>query len=113
MKKLIPILALCLFVFAACEPDPLLSLDKELVEFDADGGSQTVAITANNTWNVLTDEDNTFYTVSPMAGEGNGTLTVTVKPATSQPARSGSVAIICSSRTTSVTKVLRIRQLTR
>lgn len=110
MKKLFPLLALCLFVFAACEPDPVLSLDKEVIEFDAAGGSQTVAVSANNTWNTLSDEDEAFYSISPSAGEGNGYITVTVKPNTTTSNLSGQFAIICSSRSTSVTKTVRVSQ---
>ena len=113
MKKLFPLLALCLFVFAACEPDPVLSLDKEVIEFDAAGGSQTVAVSANNTWNTLSDEDEAFYSISPSAGEGNGYITVTVKPNTTTSNLSGQFAIICSSRSTSVTKTVRVSQTCR
>lgn len=110
MKKIFPLLALSLFVLVACEPDPILSLDRETVEFDAAGGSQTVAVSANNTWNILAEATDSFYSVSPAAGEGNGYITITVKPNTTTSNRSGQVAVICSSRATSVTKVLKISQ---
>jgi uncharacterized protein (TIGR02145 family) len=110
MKKLFPFLALCLFVFAACEPDPVLSLDKDVIEFDAAGGSQTVAVSANNTWNVMVESTDSFYTVSPTSGEGNGYITVTVQPNNTQAGRSGQVAVVCSSRSTSMTKAFKINQ---
>ena len=110
MKKLFILLALCLFVFAACEPDPILSLDKEVVEFDAAGGNLTVAVSANNTWSAQVGGTDSFFTVSPSAGEGNGYITVTVQPNTTQQNRSGQVTVTCSSRSMSMAKILKINQ---
>lgn len=110
MKKLFILLALCLFVFAACEPEPILSLDKEVVEFDAAGGNLTVAVSANNTWNAQVGGTDTFFTVSPSAGEGSGFITVTVQPNTTQQNRSGQITVTCSSRSMSMAKILKINQ---
>jgi len=110
MKKLFSLLALCLFVLVSCEPEPILSLGTESIEFDAAGGTQTVSVTANNTWNVLAESTDSFYTVSPQSGEGNGFITITVQPNTGTANRSGQVAVICSSRSTSMTKALTINQ---
>jgi len=110
MKRFFSFLAVCLFVLASCEPEPLLSLDKETVEFDENGGSQTVAVTANNNWNVLIDDANAFFTVSPASGSENAYITVKVQPNTGSSTRSGQVAVVCTSRDMSVTKVLTVTQ---
>lgn len=109
MKRFLSLVAVCLFVLAACEPEPVLTLDKETVEFGENGGSQTVAITANNTWNVLTDAS-AFFTVSPTNGSESGFITVTAQPNNSSSTRSAQVAIVCTSRDMSVTKVLTVNQ---
>ncbi len=109
MKRVFSFVALCLFVLSACEPEPVLSLDKESIEFDQNGGSQTVAVTANNTWNVVVDNSG-FYSVTPMSGTENGYITIQVDPNASASSRNAQVAVICSSRDMSVTKVVRISQ---
>ena len=107
--NLFSFVALCLFDLSACEPEPVLSLDKESIGFDQNGGSQTVAVTANNTWNVVVDNSG-FYSVTPMSGTENGYITIQVDPNASASSRNAQVAVICSSRDMSVTKVVRISQ---
>ena len=79
MKKLFVILAAGLFLFAACEPAPVLSVSPTEFEVGADGGSQTIAITANSVWYVRDDMrgGNFFCTVTPTEGTGNGFITIT------------------------------------
>lgn len=109
MKRVLSFVALCLFVLSACEPEPYLTLDKETVEFDQNGGSQTIAVTANNTWNVIVDKSG-FYTVTPMSGSENGFITIKVDPNPTGSNRNGQVAVICTSRDMSVTKAINISQ---
>lgn len=110
MKRILSFLAVCLFVLASCEPEPVLSLDKDTVEFGENGGSQTVAVTANNTWNVLVESTDTFFTVTPMSGSENGFITITAQPNTASSSRSAQVAVVCTSRDMSVTKVVKVSQ---
>lgn len=109
MKQALFLLS-CLFLLAACDPTPFLSLEKESLEFSAMGGSQSVAVTANNEWHVMVDDTDSYYQVSPMEGDGNGTITVTVNPNSSSSRRSFQVAVICLSHDTSVTRVLTVSQ---
>ena len=109
MKKVLSFVALCLFILSACEPEPVLSLDKEAIEFDQNGGSQTVAVTANNTWNVVVDNSG-FYSVTPTSGTENGFITIKVDPNPTSSNRNAQVVVICTSRDMSVTKVVNISQ---
>lgn len=112
MKKLLFMLAACLFVLASCEPDPVLTLDKGTLEFSDAGGSQTVAVTCNSVWNVVADPtDGTFYTVSPMSGTENGFITVTVQPNTGSANRSAKLVVTCESNRIATSQVVTISQL--
>ncbi len=71
-------------VFTGCKEDdsksatPTLSVSTESLVFtDATEKTQTVQITANCEWKVVTS-DLSWATVEPMNGRGNGTLSVTV-----------------------------------
>lgn len=108
MKKLLILLSACLLVLASCEPEPVLSLDKTSVEFSEDGGSQTVAVTANNDWTVTAD--NAFYTVSPLAGSGNGFITVTAQANTTGLNREATVIVTCASRSETAVQNLTVKQ---
>ena len=108
MKKLFFLLAACLFILPSCEPDPVLSLDKSSIEFSENGGSQTVAVTANNDWTVTAD--NAFYSVSPTAGSRNGYITVTVQPNTTSNNREATLLITCASRSEAASQTLTIKQ---
>ena len=108
MKKLFILLAACVLILPSCEPDPVLSLDKTTIEFSEAGGSQTVAITANNDWTVIAD--NAFYTVSPMAGTGNGFIVVSAQANTTSNSREATVQITCASRSESASQTLTLKQ---
>ena len=111
MKKLFPFLALYLFLFAACEPEPILTLDKESIEFSADGGTQTISVTANNVWSVMQPNMQTFFTVSPLSGEKTGYFTVKVDPNATAVNREGQVTVTCTSRDITISKTLKITQV--
>ena len=112
MKRFLSFLAVCLFVLASCEPEPVLSLDKEAVEFGENGGSQTIAVTANNTWNVVADYSSSipFYSVSPTSGTENGFFTIKVEPNTRGVVNGAKITVVCTSRDMSVSKVVHITQ---
>ena len=108
MKKLLFMLAACLFVLVSCEPEPILSLDKETLKFNENASEATVYITANNDWTVT--GDNAFYKISPVAGTGSGYITVSVDPNTTMSSRKAVVTVTCSSRKESASKTLTIEQ---
>ena len=108
MKKFFALLAAGLFLFAACEPAPVLSLDKNTLEFSSEGGSQSIAVTANNVWTVT--PDNSGFTVSPTSGTGNGFFTVTAKPNTTENTLSGKITVVCTSRDETASRVVQISQ---
>ena len=113
MKKLFVILAAGLFLFAACEPAPVLSVSPTEFEVGADGGSQTIAITANSVWYVRDDMrgGNFFCTVTPTEGTGNGFITITAVPNTTGEFRGQTIAVTCESRGESVTQKIMVHQL--
>ncbi|MGX8707705.1 MAG: BACON domain-containing protein, partial [Bacteroidales bacterium] len=111
MKKLFSFLAVCLFVLVSCEPDPILSLDKGTLEFSAEGGSQTVYVTANNEWSVVQDGAEKFCTVSPASGVESGYITVTVQSNTTWANRKAKFTITCSSNKQTMSRTLEVKQL--
>jgi len=110
MKKFIVILAAGLFLFAACEPAPVLSLSKTALEFSEAGGSQSIEVTANNVWDVTPDNSG-IVSVSPSSGTGNGYFTITVKPNTTASFQSASVSVVCTSRGETARQTVSISQL--
>lgn len=108
MKKLLFMLAACLFVLASCEPEPVLSLDKESLTFSQEGGTATVAVTANNDWTVT--GANNYCSVSPSAGNKNGFITITVSENNATIGRSVSLVVSCVSRSETASKTLTIKQ---
>ena len=114
MKKLLFMLAACLFVLVSCEPEPILSLDKEILKFNENAGDATVYVTANNDWTVTSEAEvasmGPFYKVSPVAGSGSGYITVSVEPNVKLRARKAVVTVTCSSRKESVVKTFTIEQ---
>ena len=111
MKKLFSFLAICLFVLVSCEPDPILSLDKGTLEFSAEGGSQTVYVTANNEWSVVQDGAEKFCTVSPASGLESGYITVTVQSNTTWANRKAKFTVTCSSNKQTMSRTLEVKQL--
>ncbi len=87
--NLFKLLFVAMFAFAAtaftsCSDDndeltsaPVLEASPSTLTFTGEGGTQTIAITANCGWTVDTSSLEGWADVSPMSGEGNGTLTVT------------------------------------
>ena len=111
MKKLFSFLALCLFFLVSCEPDPVISLDKEALEFSAEGGSQTIHVTANNDWNVQASGLGDFITISPTAGTESGYFTVTVTANNTGKTRTGQFSVTCVNKKDSARKTVTFEQL--
>ncbi|UZD22634.1 cellulase family glycosylhydrolase [Algoriphagus halophytocola] len=79
--KAILLLFLCSTFFFSCgedeEAEPItLSLSEEILNFNAEGGSQTFSITSNSSWTIETSVLNAE--VTPRSGTGNGEVTVTL-----------------------------------
>ena len=70
---------MALLLMQACHPEPFLNVSPTSLSFNQDGGSQTVRVSANYAWTVSIS--GTGLTVSPLSGEGEGTVTVTAAPA--------------------------------
>lgn len=95
MKKiLLPILAL--FALIACEQTPTssikLSQDTVNVGFEGTSEAVPVDVVSNIDWTVTTDGE-TWYTVEPLEGSGNGTITITVEPLSEIAARAAELTI--------------------
>ncbi len=110
MKKLFSLLAVSLFVLVSCEPDPILTLSVDQLEFSASEGSQSVYVTSNNPWNVVVTELGAFYTVSPMGGDESGYITVKVNANESGQNRTAQVAVVSNSKKSSMTRIFTINQ---
>lgn len=110
MKKFFAIVAAGLFLFAACEPAPVLSVSPNQLEFSAEGGSQSISVTANNVWDVIPDNSG-IITVSPASGTGNGYFTLTVKPNTTASILNASITVVCTSRDETARQTVSISQL--
>ena len=110
MKKLIIFISACLFMLVSCEPDPVISVSRTAFTFDPFGGDKNVQVSANNDWNIMTDADKSFFTVSPMAGTGDGYFVLHVEPNYSRSSRSAQILVICSNRYTSETCIITVFQ---
>ena len=109
MKKFLAVLAAGLFLFAACEPAPILSVSPSGLEFSSEGGSQSISVMANNVWNVTCD--NSAFTVSPVSGTGNGFFTVTAKPNTAEIVLGAKITVVCTSRDETARQTITVSQL--
>jgi len=70
---------------------PELSVSS-ISEFSADGGTQSLAITANLYW--YTEDDNDWITLSPTNGINNGTVSVSVSANPTEVKRSGIIRVL-------------------
>ena len=94
MKRFLSFLAvLGLVLTQACKPEtpvePTLSVSPNSLSFAAEGGSQTINVSAGQAWTASVT--GAGFSISPSSGKGNGTVTVTAKEATSTESVSGSV----------------------
>ena len=86
MKRILSFLAILGLVLAqACKPEkpvePTLSVSPNSLSFAAEGGSQTINVSAGQAWTASVT--GTGFSISPSSGKGDGTVTVTAKAAAS------------------------------
>src|SRR5690606_4633861 len=82
MNNLFRFLASVLFISLALfscgeneDPEPItLSLSKEILNFDAEGGTQTFTISSNSSWTI--EIEALYADVTPSSGSGNSQVTV-------------------------------------
>lgn len=98
--------------FVSCETDdaqsgdPTLELSTKSLNFTLEEGSEEVTITANADWKVENDAD--WVTVTPMAGNGNGKITVAVAQNDTGDARSAVVKVTVLHKTYGPWETLKI-----
>lgn len=68
-----------LSLVSCSKPDSVLVSTQNLW-FGLEAESQTIEVTANCEWTVNRTDDADWYTITPMEGKKDGTITVTVKP---------------------------------
>lgn len=83
MKNTFKLLAIALFVVAmmttGCKPKDSVMVSSQNLWFGLEAGSLTIDVTANCEWTVTQNDDADWYTISPMSGKKDGTITVTVE----------------------------------
>ena len=94
MKRFLSFLAILgLVLTQACKPEkpvePTLSVSPNSLSFAAEGGSQTINVSAGQAWTATVTGSG--FSISPSSGKGDGTVTVTAKAAASTASVSGSV----------------------
>ena len=94
MKRFLSFLAILgLILTQACKPEQpseaTLSVNPKSLSFAAEGGTQTISVTAGQAWTASVT--GAGFSISPSSGKGNGTVTVTAAAATSTESISGSV----------------------
>lgn len=80
MKKLLLIFSAALALAACKDEDPIFTLSTDELKFDANGGTQTVFISANRDWTAQVPQTDTWYTVSALSGNSDTEVTITVEP---------------------------------
>jgi uncharacterized protein (TIGR02145 family) len=73
------------------EPDIYLNLDKETINANAAGGSQTITVTASVAWSASSDAE--WVTISPTTGTGDGTISVQIANNPDVTSRTGTITV--------------------
>lgn len=66
------------FIITGCSKDSVMVSSQDLW-FNLEEGTKTIEVTANCEWSVTKNDDADWYTISPMSGKNDGTVSVTVQ----------------------------------
>lgn len=72
-------------------PTPVISVSTATVELASTGGQETVSVTANLPWLVSSSE--TWLSVTPLTGSGNGSLLIVAEPNTGEQNRTATITL--------------------
>ena len=78
-----------------------ISIEPEEIEFEAEGGEQTIAVTSSDSWKLTTDSD--WIKTSAKSGENGSTVNIIVGYTTSDEIRTGIITFTCGDKTAEVT----------
>ncbi len=94
MKKILILLTAVAVLLAACKKDdaPFVEITPPSLELLHDGGTITVQVHSNAQWTFMGDGQS-WYTPSPVTGEGDGVVVITVEPYTEAAARAAAFRI--------------------
>lgn len=104
LKILVAVAAGCLLV--SCDPpfESELSLSGQVANFDAtQAAAQTITVTSNDTWSASCPD--TWVTVSPKSGQGNGSISISVADNVEFSARSSEVTVTTAGNVRATVKV--------
>ena len=104
MKKLLYVfLTLAALVAVSCEkPVEPFSVTPTSLEFSGEAGTQTVTVTAGDTWALKIDEGASWLTTSKLFGKSSATVEVSVT-ANAPAERSASIVFSCAGQSIAVT----------
>ena len=98
LRKLLPVLLLAFVAIAVsgCKKDKI-EVSQHNLWFEADGGSQTIEVTATYGWRIQENSDFDWFTVTPTSSDENhSTITINVEPldAAAEGYRNGHISIL-------------------
>lgn len=77
LRKFLLLIIVSLFAFSCTKEEPFLSVDKEIILFEDNGGEQLIVLSSNTDWQ-LAVRGNVELNVNPKSGE-SGTSIISVK----------------------------------
>jgi|LSQX01.1.fsa_nt_gb hypothetical protein len=92
-KILLFILPAILFAASSCKKDPILNVDTNSISFEAAGGEQSISIRSNTEWQIIKTDEQNWYEISQLSGEGDATITITAYKYDGVAGRSSSITI--------------------
>lgn len=102
MKQLKYLLfAVVVLSIVGCRKDVEVSFDKATQEIEAQGGSVEIALKSNGEWSISTGAD--WFTVSPVSGNGDATLTISAEANITGEARSAQITASTKDKTATLT----------
>lgn len=66
-------------VYAITQSGPSININKSDVLFDGNAGSQSISIKADAPWTLNKSAEDDWFTVTPMSGNGDATITISAK----------------------------------